>query len=232
MADALSHDDAHLEAKHERYCTGKRAPLVDVLADHRPMSGRALDVGCSTGGLGAELLSRGFAQVIGVEPMPAIAELARANLTDVVVGTFQSVDRAPLGAFDLIVFADSLEHMLDPWTALTNARQMLNPGGAILLSVPNVAHWSVLWRAWKMGRWDYQEEGLLDRSHLRFFTPITLAETLDRAGFDVIGSMGREKRMPKRRRWMRPILLRLWPHLLVFQQYVVAVPSERIVTSS
>jgi len=221
---------SHFETKHKGYYRADRSELIDFFAQHRPFSGRALDVGCGEGGLGRELLRRGFTEVHGIEPVPAIADKARADLTTVFEGTFQSVDRDALGAFDLIIFADSLEHMIDPWAALTQAREMLTPNGAVLLSVPNVAHWTVLWRALKLGRWDYTDEGLLDRTHLRFFTPATLVESLRAAGFLVLASKGREKPLPKNRRWVRPVLKRVWPHVLVFQEYIVAVPSEGIVS--
>jgi 2-polyprenyl-3-methyl-5-hydroxy-6-metoxy-1,4-benzoquinol methylase len=171
MAEVPATEHAFLEEKPSGYCRGKRTVLIDFLASHHALEGRALDVGCSGGSLGAELLERGFSRVVGIEPMPEAAQQARTVLSDVVQGTLQDIDRSALGTFDLVVFADSLEHMLDPWTALSHARDLMNPQGALLLSVPNVSHWSVLWRALKLGRWDYKVEGLLDRTHLRFFTP-------------------------------------------------------------
>jgi 2-polyprenyl-3-methyl-5-hydroxy-6-metoxy-1,4-benzoquinol methylase len=224
--------DAHLVDARPSYYRYPRTSLLDFLAAHRALEGRALDVGCAAGTLGAELLRRGFAEVIGIEPVSRVADEARTNLSDVIVGTFHGVDRAALGTFDLIVFGDSLEHMLDPWAALADAREMLNPGGALILSVPNVSHWSVLWPALKLGRWDYKDLGLLDRTHLRFFTPASLAKALGAAGFRVLARLGTEKKLPKRRRWMRPFIARLCPHLLVFQEYVIAIPAERIVKPS
>jgi 2-polyprenyl-3-methyl-5-hydroxy-6-metoxy-1,4-benzoquinol methylase len=232
MGEQSAGPDAHLEQKRPDYYGGSRSPLADFFAANRPTTGRALDVGCGTGSVGAALLSRGFSEVIGIEPVAAVAQEARTRLSDVVVGTFNSVDRAALGSFDLVVFGDSLEHMLDPWAALTDAREMLLPGGALLLSVPNVAHWSVLWPALKLGRWDYADEGLLDRTHLRFFTPASLVKALDAAGYHVLARMGIERKMPRRRRWMRPLIARVWPHVLVFQECVIAVPVERIVKPS
>jgi len=224
MGDVPVSDHGHFEPKPADYCVGRGTALVDFLSANRPMRGRALDVGCAGGALGSHLLARGFSEVIGIEPVPAVAERARDRISEVLVGTFQSTDLAALGHFDLIVFGDSLEHMLDPWAALRQARTMLAPDGALLLSVPNIAHWSVLWRALKLGRWDYRDEGLLDRTHLRFFTPVTLAEALADAGFRIVVTQANEKRLPKRRRWMRPLLSRFAPHTLVFQQRVIAVP--------
>lgn len=176
-------------------------------------------------------MRRGFAEVVGIEPVPEVAERARSNITEVLVGTLQSVDRSSLGTFDLVVFADSLEHMFDPWEALADVRGMLNSDGVILLSVPNVSHWSVLWAAFARDRWDYMDTGLLDRTHLRFFTPTTLAEALNVAGYSIVARMGQESFVRRRYRWLGPLVTRLWPHLLVFQEYVIAVPSQRTVVS-
>lgn len=226
MGDVPSTGDAHFEQKRAEYYSADRTSLIDFLAAHRPLTGRVLDVGCGEGVLGAELLARGLTEAVGIEPMPEVAERARERLSQVAVGTFQSVDRTALGTFDLVVFADTLEHMLDPWAALADARDLLNPGGALLISMPNVSHWSVLWPAWKSGRWDYTDEGLLDRTHLRFFTPVSLAEALEAAGFSVLSRLGTEMQLPQGRRWARPFIARLWPHLLVFQEYVIAIPIE------
>jgi 2-polyprenyl-3-methyl-5-hydroxy-6-metoxy-1,4-benzoquinol methylase len=222
--------DAHFEPKRSAYYGCSRKAFVDFLEAHRPMHGRALDIGCAGGRFGADLLSRGFTEVVGIEPVPEVAELARTNLSSVVTGTFSGVDRAALGLFDVIAFGDSLEHMLDPWQALRDAREMLTGGGVLLLSVPNVAHLSVLLSAWRRGRWDYKGKGLLDRTHLRFFTPATLAEALVAAGFETTASMDIERPLSFKRRLLKPVIAAFWPHLLVFEMYVIAAPVERIVS--
>jgi 2-polyprenyl-3-methyl-5-hydroxy-6-metoxy-1,4-benzoquinol methylase len=231
MADGAEAGDAHFEAKRSGYYRSVRRPFADFLAAHHRMGGRALEVGCGDGLFGAELLRRGFTEVVGIEPVPEAADRARANLSSVAVGTFQGVDRNAFGRFDVVAFGDSLEHMLDPWQALRDAREMLTDDGVLLLSVPNVSHWSVLWPAWKLGRWEYKSEGLLDRTHLRFFTPSSLEAALVAAGFETTGSMGTEPPLPPGRRWLKPVIARLWPHLLVYHMYVVAARAERIVDS-
>jgi 2-polyprenyl-3-methyl-5-hydroxy-6-metoxy-1,4-benzoquinol methylase len=199
------------------YDAEDRSLLLGFLGEHRVLDG------CASGALGAELMVRGYSQVVGIEPRPEAAERARRRLSEVIVGSFPEVVCASLGQFDLVVFADCLEHMVDPWTALRVARGLLSPNGVILLSVPNVSHWSVLWPALRLGRWDYVDAGLLDRTHLRFFTPATVAEALDAAGLQTVARMGFE--LPTRR-WLRPIIRRVCPHVLVFQEYVIAVPTE------
>jgi len=253
MADRIS--DAHFEPKPERYYAGSRTPLIDFYLQHRGVGGRALDVGCGAGTLGAELLRRGFSEAHGVEPVPHVAQLAAEQLTSVINSVFPSEQLEGLGRFDLIVFADSLEHMLDPWTALRTAATMLETGGALLLSVPNVSHWSVI-RQLLEGRWDYVDEGLLDRTHVRFFTPATLRELLESTGFRLVAEQGMrgsiddpsakvslQRTIADRAAFWFSLLFnpflpvcsprierfleRFWPHTLVYQQYVVAVKENK-----
>lgn len=139
---------------------------------------RVLDVGCATGYLARALISRGCT-VSGFEADPAAAEEARPLLDKLVVGDVEEVDLAAAfgaGNFDVVVFGDVLEHLRDPLTVLRRATRLLAPGGTVVASIPNVAHGSVR-LALLHGRFDYQPLGLLDFSHLRFFTKASI-ETL------------------------------------------------------
>ena len=132
---------------------------------------RVLDVGCATGYLARALVERGCV-VTGVEYELAAAELARPSLTELVVADLDDVDLAEQLAgktFDSIVFGDVLEHLADPDRVLQSATRLLAPGGSVVISVPNVTHGS-LRLALLQGRWDYRDSGLLDRTHVRFFT--------------------------------------------------------------
>lgn len=144
---------------------------------------RVLDVGCATGFL-AEALQRRGATVSGVEFDAEAGRRALPFLDKLVVGDLDSLDLAREFApamFDVVVFGDVLEHLKDPLAALGQARALLAPGGAIVVSIPNVAHGSVR-LALLQGRWDYRDIGLLDRTHIRFFTRSTLLALLRDAG--------------------------------------------------
>lgn len=152
---------------------------------------RVLDVGCATGYLAAELRRRG-SEVIGVEYDPAAAEQARAQCAEVVVGDLEAaatraaVERATAGGVDVVVCADVLEHLRDPWSTLAWLRTLLRPGGGgvAVISVPNIAHWTAR-RALLRGHFAYADFGLFDRTHLRFFTRASAGELARRAGFAV-----------------------------------------------
>jgi len=146
---------------------------------------RVVDVGCGAGALGRALKrARPGVQVRGVELVPAQAERARAALDDVAVG--DAGDGLPAGwpRPDCVIFADVLEHLVDPWAALRRWRSDLTAGGAVIVSVPNILHRSILGELRRF-RWDYKEEGILDRTHLRFFTRRTAIELLEQAGLRV-----------------------------------------------
>ncbi|KQR16697.1 hypothetical protein ASF78_04895 [Cellulomonas sp. Leaf334] len=144
---------------------------------------RVLDLGCATGYL-AEALGANGCTVSGVEYVPEAAEKARPFLEKLVVADLNDFDLVAefgAGTFDVLVFGDVLEHLLDPVSVLRSAVPLLAPGGSVVISIPNVAHGS-LRLALLQGRWRYTDTGLLDRTHIRFFTRRSLLELLASAG--------------------------------------------------
>ena len=154
--------------------------MVDLV----PPGSVVLDVGCASGYVARALLDRGAQAVDGIELDPVDAEAARAVCRTVVVGSVEdhaTIERVADGAYDAIVLADVVEHLRHPEEALRALVPKLRSGGRIVLSVPNVAHWSVRLGLLR-GRFRYEDVGLLDRTHLRFFTRETVLELLDDAG--------------------------------------------------
>jgi len=147
---------------------------------------RVLDVGCSTGYLGEALAAQGCV-VTGVDVDPKAAAEARAHLDEVVEADLNVSALAaifPGREFDAIVFGDVLEHLVSPDATLRSALPLLAAGGAVVMSLPNVTHGS-LRLALLQGRWDYRETGLLDRTHLRFFTQESLVRMVADAGLHI-----------------------------------------------
>jgi O-antigen biosynthesis protein len=143
-----------------------------------------IDVGCGAGVLGEVLERREGVTVRGIEPFASAAARARSRLTDVHEGSFLDNLPASWPSPDCIIFADVLEHMVDPWEAVRRAKAMLAADGCIVASVPNVRHSTVLASVWN-GRWDYADCGLLDRTHLRFFARANAIELFQQAGMTV-----------------------------------------------
>jgi 2-polyprenyl-3-methyl-5-hydroxy-6-metoxy-1,4-benzoquinol methylase len=207
-----------------------------LVLEEVPDGTRVLDVGCATGYLAAELARRGCT-VDGIEFDPVAAEQARAHCREVVVGDLEApstqtaaqrmlTDARP----DVIICADVLEHLRDPWTVLAWLRTLLAPGGRAVVSVPNIAHWTAR-RALLRGHFDYTDHGLLDRTHLRFFTRASAAELARRAGFAVRAEhpagapLPLESRVPALGR-VRDRSVRRCPELLALQFVLVLVVDQ------
>lgn len=147
-----------------------------------PRGARVLDVGCGTGELTALVRDECGARVVGVEPDPLRAARARERGIEVHEGVLTPSLASALGTFDVVLYADVLEHLVDPLGELEKAAQFLAPDGVTIISVPNVAHWSVRVNLLR-GRFNYAPTGIMDATHLRWFTSRTLLQLLKRAGF-------------------------------------------------
>lgn len=179
--------------------TSSRAHLYDAKIDlssrdsHTLMAeaafGRAriLDLGCATGALGATLRSAG-SEVVGVEIDADAADVAREVLDEIIVGDVEDAtffDRFGDATFDAVLFGDVLEHLRQPEAVLERVRRLLRPGGAIIASIPNIAHGAVR-LALLSGAFQYSPTGLLDETHIRFFTRASVQELFENTGFEVV----------------------------------------------
>jgi SAM-dependent methyltransferase len=143
-----------------------------------------LDVGCASGRFGGALRARfPSMEIWGIDPSPPRHDRDQPYTTRL-VGSFPD-DIADGVAFDCVVFNDVLEHMVDPWEALERTHRILTERAKVVVSIPNVRHVQVLRPLILEGRWDYRDEGILDRTHLRFFTRATAMELLESTGFVV-----------------------------------------------
>ncbi|MBN1287337.1 MAG: class I SAM-dependent methyltransferase [Anaerolineae bacterium] len=153
-----------------------------------PGARRLLSIGCASGATEAMLKEKlGLEMVVGVEVEGDVAAQAAARLDAVHAGDIEALDLPyPPGHFDAVLCMDVLEHLRDPWRVLrATLGPLMAPGAVLVISVPNVRYWVVLWRLlW--GRWDYARRGVLDIGHLRFFTPRTARRMLAEAGLEVI----------------------------------------------
>ena len=198
-----------------------------------PFGARVLDVGCGTGSVSRLIREHRHATLVGIEPNADRAAICRERGIEVHSGYLTSGLLATLGQFDAIVFADVLEHLSDPSAMLRLIRPALKPGGVVVASVPNIANWTVRARL-LFGRFNYSESGIMDATHLRWFTQRTVRELFDRSGF-VINSMGGSagkwmheyRRMPGHmRRQLLPWLTWRFPALFACQLIVRAELAE------
>ncbi|MBI5741902.1 MAG: glycosyltransferase [Nitrospirae bacterium] len=146
---------------------------------------KVLDVGCGGGVLCRRLLERGAKEVVGIEINPDVCTEARNNLSNVICGDIEEIELDfEQGYFDCIVLADILEHLKYPLLALKKLEKYLSGSGCIVASIPNVRYWRIMDMLIE-GNWTYGEYGILDKTHLKFFTKKEMAKLFDEAGFKI-----------------------------------------------
>lgn len=143
---------------------------------------RVLEVGCGAGGFSSQL----EAETWGVEPFADAAGEASRVLSNVLRGTYQEVEgRLPDRYFDLVVCNDVIEHMPDHDWFLKAVKQKMAPGATLIGSLPNILHLTALVKLMLLKDWPYKESGILDRTHLRFFTKKSIRRTLEENGYAI-----------------------------------------------
>lgn len=199
------------------YYRNVRRQLVDLF-DAAPR--RVLEVGCGAGETLAYLKGMGAEETFGIELDPEAAEAARSKVDHVVMGDVETID-LPYGpeSLDGLVLGDVLEHLRDPWAALRRLAVCLRPGAQVVASVPNIRFYGTSLGLILLGRWDYREAGILDWSHLRFFTRRSLGGLFEGAGLRIrsIGSHYGPKRAA-----FNTLTLHLFRDLLAIQHFVKA----------
>jgi O-antigen biosynthesis protein len=143
-----------------------------------------VDFGCATGYM-AQFLNRRGCRVVGVEISPEAAAIAEQFCEQVIVADLDYTSIAeilPEQKFDIAVFGDVLEHLRDPWRTLEQVKTILHPDGYVVASIPNIAHGAIR-LALLQGRFDYEKQGILDDTHLRFFTRKSIEDLFESAGY-------------------------------------------------
>ena len=202
---------------------------ITKLLQHRPQS-RILDLGCSSGMLAERLRGLGH-QVVGVDvnEIDGVRErtdyFIRADLNEGIPSEVGS-------GFDIVLLADVLEHVLSPGTLITQAREVLSPSGTAIFCVPNMAHWYPRFRA-TLGMFDYDQRGILDATHVRFFTRRSLVKLIERRGFAIqriepvglpLDALGIESNKARTLRLTDRLLSNVWPTMFGYQFIVEATP--------
>jgi len=207
------------------YYTGARADIVAAL----PLNPQAavLEIGCGDGTTGALAIAAAKAATyVGIELDPNAAALARTRITDVLCGDIDALDLSGHCArYDALIASEVLEHLIDPWTALLRLVDCLKPGALVLASSPNISHWRVI-LALIRGHFELTETGVMDRSHLRWFTPESYAALLRSAGLEII-SVTSITPPSARTRLINQLTGNRFAHLFMTQIYVTARKPAR-----
>ncbi len=170
----------------------------DLLALMPLASRRVVEVGCMHGALAREFRKVNAAvHYTGIDIDPEYAEVAQGACDVALGGDIEQFDDADFGALfpsDCWVFGDCLEHLRDPWRVVRNIRARIDADGCLVTCIPNAQHWSVQMRL-ATGLFRYEDSGLLDRTHVRWFTRVTMIEMFTQAGWRI--EQGLARRLPQ-----------------------------------
>ena len=158
---------------------------AEVLARVPRTARRILDVGCGSGALARTIRAEWPAEMVGITYSAAEADLGRDVFAQVHVADLNQFDAAPLGRFDAIICSHVLEHLSHPDELLRRLRPALNPGGSLLVALPNILFWRQR-LLFLRGHFRYTQGGLMDDTHFRFFDWQTAAELVTGAGYELV----------------------------------------------
>lgn len=198
----------------------------DMIGLVPPDAKRVLEVGCAAGMTGRELKAKGIKEVVGIEIVDDVAREASRYYDALHIGDVETM-KLPYetGHFDCILYGDVLEHLKDPWSVLYRHNRLVRPGGAIVVSIPNVRHYRIIKKLAFRGQWEYQDDGIMDRTHLRFFTLGTALAMIRDAGFEVTTTL----KKPSGAAWIKGLnnLIRNSLIDLLVRQYIIAARKAR-----
>lgn len=180
------------EAKADAYFGNLRRDIEPLLPAH---AAQVLEVGCGAGATLHWLKQAGRAgRTVGVELSESAAAVARGRVDELLVGNAETLLPGPFApaSFDLVLCLDVLEHMIDPWAFMARVQALLGPGGQVIASIPNVRHLRVVLDLLLAGRWQYADDGILDRTHLRFFTRESALALMSPPGLQVTAWLRRD----------------------------------------
>ena len=184
-------DDRGYGAKPQGYFEGARKDYVSELPVN-PQA-RILEIGCGNGGTGyLALKERKCGKYCGVELLSSAAERAKEQISEVVVGDVEEIGLPwSSDSFDVLILSEVLEHLVDPWAVLKKLWPLLKPGAIVFASSPNVSNHRVI-RMLIRGDWNLTNMGVMDKTHLRWFTPRSYAALFESCGYvvDSVGQVG------------------------------------------
>lgn len=208
--------------KPDIYFSSAREEIAPLLPPHAQ---RVLEVGCGSGQTLRWLKDTGrCAEAVGIELFENAATIARQHADRVVVGNAEQLVEGEFerASFDLVLCLDVLEHLVDPWIFVAKVERLLKPGGLLIASIPNVRHLKVLLPLIFLGRWRYEPDGLLDRTHLRFFTRASAMALLTTDRLRVTGSIRKVPALCSKSGLLNLLTFGLIKDLLAMQYLIVA----------
>jgi 2-polyprenyl-3-methyl-5-hydroxy-6-metoxy-1,4-benzoquinol methylase len=152
---------------------------------------RVLDVGCGEGAFANAIKNKNKAEVWGIELMPDAAKEAQKVLDKVFCGPCEGfLETLPNDYFDAIYFNDVLEHLVNPYSVLKIIKEKLSENGVVISSIPNLRYYRIFKEIYFKESFEYKEDGVLDKTHLRFFTKKSIQKMYEDLGYEVMSHVG------------------------------------------
>lgn len=216
------------EQKAKDYFSTARTDLISLIP--QTSSYKVLEVGAGSGATLMALKKMGLAsETTGIELFSLEDSYQTDPLIDhFIIGNIEQMEiNLPSNHFDLIICADVLEHLIDPWAALKKIHPLLHKGGLLLVSIPNIREFSVFYKVFVKGDFQYAESGILDKTHLRFFCKKNVNELLQSTGFQVKNIYQNYKinQQGRKRKLINTLTLGIFRELLASQYLIVATKA-------
>jgi 2-polyprenyl-3-methyl-5-hydroxy-6-metoxy-1,4-benzoquinol methylase len=204
--------------KTDEYFSRARIEIAPLLPNPPQLPLRALEIGCSEGHTLEWLKKTGYCNwTAGVEPYAELRTGPGAVDQFFKIDIEKALPDLPAGSIDLMLCLDVLEHLVNPWETIRRLDHFLKPGGILIISVPNIRNYHILVDLTFKGKFDYSESGILDRTHLRFFTRSTAIELAESAGAKVTKQIGTETN-----RWQKRLLSACGLGDILAKQFILA----------
>jgi len=188
--------------KNKEYFSGYRDEMLEFIPE---TCNRILEVGCGEGKFAYRVKELTKCEAWGIDTHEESAHAASKILDKVLVGDFDSnIHQLPTNAFDVVILNDVLEHMVSPFDFLEKIKNHLSPAGCLVISIPNVRFFRTYFKLVFKGDWEYESHGVLDITHLRFFTGKSIRNTLERHGYDIL-----QYKPINKSKSIRPLLLNI-----------------------
>ncbi|MGA3144013.1 MAG: class I SAM-dependent methyltransferase [Verrucomicrobiota bacterium] len=199
-------------AKPVGYFNTARKSFVDMLPHNE--KARLLEIGTGSGDTAALALAEGkCGWCCGVELCEGPAVEARKKIQQVIVGDIERIKLdLPEKFFDILLLSEVLEHLVDPWSVLKKLKRFMKPGAIVIAGSPNVCDWHVIWTQ-LCGKWYYQDKGIWDATHVRWFSPESYREMFVDSGF-VVDEVGPSYPLRIKARIFNVMTLRRFEYLL------------------
>ena len=211
--------EPHVFSKNDQYYQGVRTDLIELAPS---INGAVFEIGCAEGNTLEYLRSKFNCTVAGVDYCDSAVNTAQAKGLNV---RKCDLNKEPLPfletEFDYILVGDVLEHLYDPWQILKDLSLRLKDNGRLLISIPNVKHYYILRDLILKDQWEYQESGLLDITHVRFFTLTSIKKLIEESGLEIDNLKYSFSSSPKMR-WLNKFLFGKLDSYLAFHILVCA----------